>query len=54
MCGAKVMEPSAKVDGTIHEGYAATSDYGHGEDYERVCAECFSASKDMMGWIDAS
>jgi hypothetical protein len=54
VCGVKLMEPSAKVDGTLHEGYATTSDYQHGEDYEWVCAACFTASKDEMGWAEVS
>ncbi len=54
VCGVKLIEPGARADGTIQEGYATTSEYRHGEDYEWVCADCFSASKDLMGWIDAS
>jgi hypothetical protein len=38
----------------IHQGYATTSNYEHGEDYEWVCAERFPASKDAMDWIDVT
>jgi len=54
VCGLKLMEAGAEVKNTLHEGYAITSDYQHGEDYEWVCAECFDASKDVMGWKDAT
>jgi hypothetical protein len=54
VCGVKLMEPAAEAEDVLHEGYATTSDYRHGEDYEWVCAECFAASSDVMGWKDAT
>lgn len=54
VCGVKLMEPRAEVEDVLHEGYATTSDYQHGEAYDWVCAECFAASKDVMGWSDAT
>lgn len=54
VCGVKLMEAGAEVKDTLHEGYAITSDYKHGEDYEWVCAECFDASKEVMDWKDAT
>jgi hypothetical protein len=32
------------------EGYAVTAGYKWGEDYEWVCASCFDALKDNLGW----
>lgn len=54
VCGVKLMEAGAEGENLLHEGYATTSDYLHGEDYEWVCAECFAASKDAMHWRDAT
>jgi len=47
-------EPGAEGKGIVHEGFATTSNYEHGEDYEWVCAECFSASKSAMDWREAA
>ena len=45
-CGAKF----CVGDGCLTEGYAVTSDYELGEDYEWVCSSCFEALKDNLGW----
>ena len=54
VCFAKLMEEGEGVEDTLHEGYATTSDYQKGEDFEWVCAECFAASREVMGWKDAT
>lgn len=54
VCGVTLAEVTVEGEDIIHEGYATTSDYEHGEDYEWVCDECFSASKDVMGWRDVT
>jgi hypothetical protein len=54
VCGVKLMEPGAEHADVVHEGYATTPAYEHGADYEWVCAECFSASQDVMRWTDAT
>ena len=54
VCGAKLMEESAAVEDTLHEGYATTPDYQHGEDYDWICVACFAASREEMGWKDAT
>lgn len=54
VCGVTPAEPGVEADGIVHEGYATTSDYSHGENYEWVCSECFSASKGVMDWKDVT
>jgi hypothetical protein len=54
VCGAKLAEPGFEGEDTLHEGYGTTSEYEHGADYEWICHECFAASKDAMGWKDAT
>ena len=54
VCGVKLMEPGVDGEDIKHEGYAITSEYQHGGDYEWVCAECFAASQDVMDWKDAT
>lgn len=54
VCGVTLAEPTVEGDDVLHEGYAITSDYEHGADYEWVCAECFAESKDVMGWKNVS
>ena len=54
VCGVKLMESGTEGEGIIHEGYATTSQYELGKDYEWLCADCFSISKDEMGWRDAT
>jgi len=50
VCFATFAEPTVGGDRILHEGFAITSKYKHGADYEWVCAECFEASKDAMEW----
>ena len=38
----------------IHEGYAVTSDYERGAEYEWVCPDCFELAKDEMNWRDVT
>ncbi len=47
-CWNKIAE--SDIPDALHEGYAVTSDYKHGEDYEWVCAECFDALKEQLRW----
>ena len=54
VCGVKIAEPNVAGDDVIHEGFATTSEYERGEDYEWVCAECFVASKEAMRWTDGT
>ena len=54
VCGLKLMAAGPEGDDIIHEGFATTSDYEWGEDYEWVCPDCFVASKDVMDWTDAT
>ena len=54
VCCVTLAEANVEGDGIIHEGYATTAEYQFGEDYEWVCAECFAASKNAMGWRDAT
>ena len=34
----------------LTEGYATTSDYAHGADYEWICAGCFADFVDLFEW----
>lgn len=54
VCGVKLAELGSTDSEVRHEGYATTSDYQHGEDYEWVCTECFEACKANMSWKDGS
>ncbi len=36
--------------GILHEGYATTAAHNKGEDYDWVCAKCFSELRAVMGW----
>jgi hypothetical protein len=40
----------SNIPDAFQEGYAVTSDYKHGEDYVWICAECFAALKEQLGW----
>jgi hypothetical protein len=54
VCGQTLVEPDRKASNVTHEGYASTSEYQHGEDYEWICVACFIAFKEDMGWQDAT
>jgi hypothetical protein len=47
-CSAKFAERN--ITDALHEGYAVTSDYKHGEAYVWVCAECFDDLKEQLRW----
>jgi hypothetical protein len=52
-CNKKLAEPGIEGADVVHEGYATTSDYEKGADYEWVCVECFCDFKDDMSWMEA-
>jgi hypothetical protein len=54
-CGVRLAEPGSWTDQVIHEGYATTSDFVRGADYEWACPECFADFQGVMGWkvVDA-
>lgn len=54
VCTVTFVELSIHGDDIIHEGYAITSDYVHGDDYAWVCDECFAACKALMDWKDVT
>lgn len=47
-----VLGPARKQKVQVHEGYATTSAYEKGADYEWICVECFRDFKDEMGWME--
>jgi hypothetical protein len=49
-CGVKLAEPDMTGDDIVHEGYATTSDFIRGADYEWVCVPCFSTFQKIMDW----
>ena len=48
------MEPGVEAEDVLHEGYATTTEFARGADYEWVCAECFEAFAGEMDWTDAT
>lgn len=54
VCGVTFAEEALQGEAIIHDGYATTSNYKHGEDYEWVCVDCFRASKNAMDWKDVT
>ncbi|GLS00841.1 hypothetical protein GCM10007859_08500 [Brevundimonas denitrificans] len=46
-CGDTFAE-AAVSSGALHTGWAVTSDYDKGADYEWMCADCFSLLKDAL------
>lgn len=53
-CGVRLAERGFSTHDVIHEGYATTSDFVRGADYDWVCPECFADFRDAMGWREAS
>ena len=53
-CHVTLAERDVQGDDIIREGYATTSEYRHGADYEWICPPCFAEFKDMMGWRDVT
>lgn len=53
-CGTKLMEVGSQDPNALHEGFATTADYTHGEDYEWICVDCFATFAKDFGWIDAT
>lgn len=49
-CNKTLAEPGIEGEDVVHEGYATTSDYEKGADYEWICVECFGDFKGDMGW----
>jgi hypothetical protein len=49
-CFAKFAEFDIPGERVEHEGYATTSAYPRGADYEWVCVSCFGLFRDEMGW----
>ena len=41
-CWARLAEPPSADPEAVHEGYATTSAYARGENYEWVCPPCFA------------
>jgi hypothetical protein len=52
-CWGKLAEPE-NIPDALHEGYATSSDYARGENYEWICVPCFEAFASDMGWTDAT
>ena len=50
-CWAKLAERDV-ASADVHEGYATTKDYKHGENYDWVCVPCFELFRDAMEWRD--
>ncbi len=38
----------------VHEGYATTTDFVRGAEYDWVCVPCFELFCEVMGWKDVS
>ena len=53
-CGAKLAEPGSDGEEILHEGYATTSDYVHGVNYDWVCVACFEQFHGVMNWKDVT
>lgn len=53
-CWAKFVEFGIEEEGIVHEGYATTSEYVHGGEYEWVCVPCFEQFHDVMKWMDVT
>ena len=51
-CWATLAEPGVAAADDFQEGYATTSSFVRGEDYDWVCPPCFEAFAVEMGWID--
>jgi hypothetical protein len=49
-CNVTLAEPEIKGEDIIHQGYATTSSYVRGADYEWVCQPCFAAFQAIMDW----
>lgn len=49
-CWITLAEPGIEGDDVIHEGYATTSDFVRGADYNWVCPQCFADFRTTMGW----
>ena len=54
VCGATLTEPSMKGPDHVHQGYAITAEYEHGENYAWLCDGCFTAFKNEMDWKDVT
>ena len=53
-CGVTLAESDVQGDDIIHEGYAITSEYERGAEYEWVCVRCFADFKEVMCWSDVT
>lgn len=51
-CWAKLVETGVSSPDVIHEGYATTSEYARGENYDWVCESCFELFRSAMEWRD--
>jgi hypothetical protein len=38
----------------LHEGYATTTDFVHGAEYDWICMPCFETFRETMGWVDVT
>ena len=53
-CWQKLVEAGSAEKDAIYEGYATTDEYIHGAEYVWVCASCFDAFGELMGWKGAA
>lgn len=59
MCTVKFMDPSSAaamaspMSDVAVEGYATTSEFERGADYEWVCCNCFADFGEEFGWLTA-
>lgn len=53
-CNKTLAELGVEGEYLVHEGYATTSDYEKGADYEWVCSDCFRDIQAEMRWTEVS
>lgn len=53
-CWATLAEPNIEGADIVHEGFATTSDYFHGAEYDWVCLPCFNLFRVDMAWSDVT
>jgi hypothetical protein len=53
-CWTKLAEPHVSGEDVVHKGYATTSDFVRGREYEWVCVQCFEQFKEHMACIDVT
>ena len=53
-CWVTFAEPGSGVEGAISDGFATTSAYVHGAEYEWICPSCFGLFGAAMGWVDVT